>query len=336
MHSWIALSLFVAVASAASITYQDIIFEEWAAFKAEHNKRYADSNEESFRMKVFMENKHKIAKHNQRASNGLHTYSLGMNKYGDMLHHEFVATMNGFKRDLSAPKQNGSLFMSPHNVAVPTDVDWREKGYVTEVKDQGQCGSCWAFSTTGALEGQHFRKTGKLVSLSEQNLVDCSKKFGNNGCEGGLMDNGFAYIKENHGIDTEESYPYEAKELRCRYKKREIGAQDTGFVDIPQGSESHLQQALATVGPVSIAIDASHESFQFYKDGVYDEVECSSEDLDHGVLAVGYGIDQESGSAFWIVKNSWGPTWGRDGYVYMTRNKGNQCGVASSASYPLV
>jgi len=316
--------------------YQDIIFEEWAAFKAEHNKRYADSNEESFRMKVFMENKHKIAKHNQRASNGLHTYSLGMNKYGDMLHHEFVATMNGFKRDLSAPKQNGSLFMSPHNVAVPTDVDWREKGYVTEVKDQGQCGSCWAFSTTGALEGQHFRKTGKLVSLSEQNLVDCSKKFGNNGCEGGLMDNGFAYIKENHGIDTEESYPYEAKELRCRYKKREIGAQDTGFVDIPQGSESHLQQALATVGPVSIAIDASHESFQFYKDGVYDEVECSSEDLDHGVLAVGYGIDQESGSAFWIVKNSWGPTWGRDGYVYMTRNKGNQCGVASSASYPLV
>ncbi|KAI1287046.1 Cathepsin L [Halotydeus destructor] len=336
MRTWIAVSLLVAVASAASITYRDVIEEEWEAFKAAHGKVYPDINEESFRKKVFMENKHKIAKHNQRASNGLHTYSLAMNKYGDLLHHEFVSTMNGFRRNPEAPKQNGSMFMTPHNVVVPKDVDWRDQGYVTPVKDQGQCGSCWSFSTTGALEGQHFRKTGKLVSLSEQNLVDCSKKYGNNGCEGGLMDNAFSYIRENHGIDTEESYPYEGKEGRCRYKKRDSGADDTGFVDIPQGSEKHLVQALASVGPVSVAIDASHESFQFYKKGVYDETECSSEDLDHGVLAVGYGTDEESSQDYWIIKNSWGPSWGDEGYVLMARNKQNQCGVATSASYPLV
>lgn len=144
------------------------------------------------------------------------------------------------------------------------------------------------FPKTGALEGQNFRKTGKLVSLSEQNLVDCSKKFGNNGCEGGLMDNAFAYIKENHGIDTEASYPYVGHEGRCHFRRATIGATDTGFVDIPAGSETHLQQALGTVGPVSVAIDASHESFQFYKEGVYNEEECSSEELDHGVLAVSW------------------------------------------------
>jgi len=319
------------------ITSKDIVEEEWALFKARYGKQYTDPSEESFRFKIFLENKHKIAKHNTRAANnGGPTFTLGMNKYGDMLHHEFVSVMHGFKRAADGPVHNGSVYLAAANVVLPREIDWREKGYVTPVKDQGQCGSCWSFSTTGALEGQHFRKTGQLVSLSEQNLVDCSKKYGNNGCEGGLMDNAFAYIKENHGIDTEASYPYTGHEGKCHYKRASIGATDSGFVDIPAGSETHLQQALGTVGPVSVAIDASHESFQFYKEGVYDEEECSSEDLDHGVLAVGYGTDEESGLDYWLVKNSWGPTWGQQGFVKMVRNKKNQCGIASSASYPLV
>nr|prf Cys protease [Drosophila melanogaster] len=229
----------------------------------------------------------------------------------------------------------GVTFISPAHVTLPKSVDWRTKGAVTAVKDQGHCGSCWAFSSTGALEGQHFRKSGVLVSLSEQNLVDCSTKYGNNGCNGGLMDNAFPYIKDNGGIDTEKSYPYEAIDDSCHFNRAQVGATDRGFTDIPQGDEKKMPEAVATVGPVSVAIDASHESFQFYSEGVYNEPQCDAQNLDHGVLVVGFGTD-ESGEDYWLVKNSWGTTWGDKGFIKMLRNKENQCGIASPSSYPLV
>lgn len=219
-------------------------------------------------MKIFMENKQRIAKHNSRYFMGHHSYMLEMNHYGDLLTHEFTGMMNGYRRDLK-PKTGllGASFISAANVELPKTVDWREKGAVTPVKNQGQCGSCWSFSATGALEGQNFRKTGKLVSLSEQNLIDCSTSYGNHGCNGGLMDFAFKYIKDNGGIDTEESYPYEGEDDSCRYNKKNKGATDVGFVDIPQGDEEALKNAIATIGPCSIAIDASQPSFQFYKEG---------------------------------------------------------------------
>ncbi|OQR72236.1 cathepsin L isoform 4 [Tropilaelaps mercedesae] len=241
--------------------------------------------------------------------------------------------MNGLLRVNRTRK--GSTWIEPQSVNLPRHVDWRERGAVTPVKNQGHCGSCWSFSTTGSLEGQMFRKTGKLVSLSEQNLIDCSGDFGNKGCNGGLMDNAFDYIRENRGIDTEQSYPYEGKMGKCRYSRKHKAGEDTGFVDIPSGDELALTKALATVGPISIAVDASHSSFQFYHDGVYDPPECDNHTLDHGVLAVGYGTTEE-GDDYYIVKNSWGTTWGNEGYILMARNVDNECGVATQASYPLV
>merc|ERR1719367_2004434 len=282
-------------------------------------------------MKIYMENKQKIAKHNTRYHKGHHAYKPEMNHYGDLLAHEFQAMMNGYRNDLRENRTLlGATYISPANVDLPKMVDWRDSGAVTGVKNQGQCGSCLSFSATGSLEGQHFRKTGKLVSLSEQNLVDCSTKYGNHGCSGGLMDLAFKYIRDNHGLDTEQSYPYEGQDDRCQFKRSDVGADDKGYVDVPTGDEEALMKAIATVGPVSVAIDASHRSFQFYSHGIYDEPDCSPQALDHGVLAVGYG------PGYFLVKNSWGETWGDGGYVKMTRNGQNQCGIASSASYPLV
>ncbi|EYC05933.1 hypothetical protein Y032_0079g1264 [Ancylostoma ceylanicum] len=182
-----------------------------------------------------------------------------------------------------------------------------------------------AFSATGALERQHARASGQMVSFSEQNLVDCSTKYGNHGCNGGLMDLTFEYIKDNHGIDTEESYPYVGRDMKCHFKKKDFGAVDNGCVDLPEGDEKALKIAVATQGPISIAIDAGHRTLQLYKKGVYYDEECSCEELDHGVLLVGYGTDPGAGD-YWPVKNSWGTGWGEKGYIRIARNRNNQRG----------
>lgn len=327
--------LILAVTMVAATSAAQSPLREWIRFKQTHAKVY-EQNEDKVRFNLWRNSAALVAKHNAEADQGKHTYWLSVNKYADMSSAEFVKVFNGHNATLREESNVGSNIQFVHNdnLQVPDSVDWRTEGYVTPVKNQAQCGSCWAFSTTGSLEGQHFKKTGKLVSLSEQNLVDCSAKTGNQGCNGGLMDQAFKYIKENAGIDTEASYPYEGKDGSCRFQAQSVGATDTGFVDVRSKDEDALKQAVGTIGPVSVAIDASHVSFQLYSHGVYHQNFCSETRLDHGVLVVGYGT--ESSADYWLVKNSWGATWGEEGYIKMSRNRKNNCGIASSASYPLV
>jgi len=330
----ISVLAVLAIAFSCTLAIDVTLNQHWKLWKSANNKRYSDA-EEHVRRAIWESNLQKVQDHNLQADLGVHSYWLGMNKYADMTISEFVKVMNGYNVTMRGErKQHRNEFTYNPKLQVPDTVDWRTQGYVTPVKDQGQCGSCWAFSSTGSLEGQHFAKTKSLVSLSEQNLVDCSQKQGNMGCNGGLMDQAFQYIQDNNGIDTEDSYPYEAVDNTCRFKAANVGATDTGFTDIQSQDESALEQAVATVGPISVAIDASHSSFQLYQSGIYNEPACSQTQLDHGVLAVGYGAD--AGKDYWIVKNSWGEGWGDQGYIKMTRNKYNQCGIATAASFPLV
>ena len=216
----------------------------------------------------------------------------------------------------------------------PTSIDWRIKGAVTAVKDQGECGSCWAFSATGALEGMQFIKTKKLPNLSEQNLMDCTNGYGNLGCDGGSSAYAFEYVRDNRGINTQQSYPYTVTNgATCNYKSQSIGATCSGLVDLPEGDEASLLAAVGTKGPVSVALDTSSPEFRSYADGVYTDSACTTTNLDHGMLVVGYGVYRNV--PVWLLKNSWGTSWGVNGYMYLARNAGNMCGVASMASYPL-
>ncbi|XP_043830903.1 procathepsin L-like [Dromiciops gliroides] len=335
MNFYLCLASLCLGIVAAAPQFDYTLDAKWHQWKAQHRRTY-EADEDSWRRATWEKNLRKIEMHNLEYSAGKHSFQMEMNKFGDMTNEEFRQMMNGFRQNRFETKPKGTLFHEPLLLETPKSVDWRDKGYVTPVKNQGQCGSCWAFSATGSLEGQWFHKTGQLVSLSEQNLVDCSTAEGNNGCNGGLMDQAFEYVKENGGIDTEQSYPYEATDSTCRYKPQSSVANVTGFVDIPKGKEEALKKAVATVGPISVGIDASCDSFQFYHSGIYYEPECSSEQLDHGVLVVGYGEDETSGKKYWIVKNSWGEEWGDQGYILMTKDQSNHCGIATAASYPQV
>jgi len=309
--------------------------DTWTAWKMAHGKTY-EVAEEVHRLAVYLENTAKVAKHNA-ANLG---WTMHLNQFADITEKEFGQRLG------LIPKPARQTFGEPHIISgdAPTTMDWRDKNVVTDVKNQGSCGSCWAFSAIVSIEGQQALRTNKLVSLSEQNLVDCVKNINLNntgaccdGCQGGLMDDAFEYIisKQSGGIDTEASYGYKGRNGDCAFSAANIGATIIGYKDITAGSEDALKDAVGTIGPISVGVDASL-SWQLYGGGVMSPkplIGCSSNPskIDHGVAVVGYGSD--SGKDYWIVKNSWGGTWGEKGYIRLIQGK-NACGLANTASYP--
>lgn len=285
------------------------------------------------RLSIFNENAYYIYKSNLDTTK---SYRLGINNFTDMTHEEFSKKYLNLKINTKTPHnyRKTQRIFKHKNHSIPKNVDWRASGLVTDVKNQGQCGSCWAFSAVGAIEGQHARHFNQLVSLSEQNLVDCAFKYNCDGCNGGFPDMAMKYVENNSGIDTELSYPYNGHDGTCHYNKSYNGAMVREVVKLPDGSMVDLYQALATVGPLSVCIDAERD-FQMYSSGIFTSSSCSSSMLDHAVLAVGYGISVNK-TKYLIIKNSWGPSWGMDGYIYFSSEIDNMCGVASYVSFPII
>ncbi|CAF95154.1 unnamed protein product, partial [Tetraodon nigroviridis] len=324
-----ALLLSWLCASAAAMFDSDLNVH-WELWKKTHDKMYQSEVEERSRRELWESNLRLINMHNLEASMGLHTYQLGMNHMGDWSQEEIVQA--GTKLTPPSDHQRGLAYFDASGRAdLPATVDWRNKGLVTSVKMQGSCGSCWAFSAAGALEGLLAKTTGKLVDLSPQNLVDCTRKYGNHGCNGGYMHHTFQYVIDNHGIDSEASYPYTGQEGVCRYNPAFRAANCSHYWFLRQGDEGALQEAVATIGPISVGIDATRHQFVYYRSGVYNDPGCS-QTVNHAVLAVGYGTD--NGQDYWLVKNSWGVGFGEDGYIRMARNKNDQCGIAQFPCFP--
>ncbi|XP_072924897.1 procathepsin L-like [Hemitrygon akajei] len=327
------LLLATLLLSVAAVSLIDpALNEDWEKWKLLQEKQYTEE-EEIVRRMVWEKNFRFIEYHNLGYMMGKHTYDLKMNQFGDLTLEEFDKLMNGFRM----PKSRNStqhLLKFRESVEIPQQVDWREMGYVTPVKNQGSCGSCWAFSAVGALEGQTFKKTGKLTSLSEQNLVDCSWKQGNAGCRGGWMENAFLYVHDNNGIDSEFGYPYTGREGTCAYDPRYKASECTNYFFVSHCNEQALAQAVAQVGPISVAVDATHQSFMFYHSGVYYEPNCQQYTMSHAMLVVGYG--STGGLHYWIVKNSYSTQWGDQGYIFMSKDRGNNCGIVTHAVYPVI
>nr|KYP45866.1 Vignain [Cajanus cajan] len=316
---------------ATSRTLQDAsMYERHEQWMARYGKVYKDPQEREKRFKIFKDNVNYIESFNNAANK---PYKLGINQFADLTNEEFIAPRNRFKGHMCSSIIRTTTFKYENVTAVPSSIDWRQKGAVTPIKDQGQCGCCWAFSAVAATEGIHKLSTGKLISLSEQELVDCDTKGVDQGCEGGLMDDAFKFIIQNHGLNTEAKYPYEGVDGKCNANEAgNDAATITGYEDVPANNEKALQKAVANQ-PVSVAIDASGSDFQFYTSGVFTG-SCGTE-LDHGVTAVGYGVSD--GTEYWLVKNSWGTEWGEEGYIRMQRGVSaaeGLCGIAMQASYP--
>jgi len=323
----------------SQLEYADVSDENvdllWKEYKQEFNKDF-DEEEDAKRKAIFVENMKEINMHNYLFDVNQKSYKIGINEFSHMSYEEFNKTMNGgFVYDNSEIYDdaafNYEVFPSDN---LPESVDHRDSGIVTPVENQGACGSCWTYSALGALESQHAKATGNLIALSKQQLLDCNTA--NYGCRGGWMNVAYRYIMAAGGINTADDYPYAGAQHRnCYFNPNNYVATMSTYVNIPRGDENAMKSAIALHGPVAVAVDASPRDFMRYRSGVMKTDYCSQTAVTHAILAVGYGTDPYEGD-YWLVKNSWGTTWGENGYIKMARNYNNMCGIAGYSSYPKV
>jgi len=299
---------------------------QWMSFKREHKKSYFNEAEEKLRRSTFFENKQKIEEHNRRAAAGEETYYQGLNQLADLTELEFQQQYLGGLGDMRFDADEDQLD-DEKMTGLPDHWNWNDNGAVVPVKNQGSCGSCWTFSTAGALETLNFRKTKRLVSFSEQQILDCAsnRKYGNQGCQGGWPTKAFQYVIDAGGIESTAKYPYLGYQAYCRIYNKPTGGKLRGFVKARPGTEADKKNYIANNGTMSVLVNAG--DWQFYRSGVYNHQYCKYSAVNHAVLLVGYT------PTYWIIKNSWSRNWGEAGYIKLARNL-NMCGVASSAVVP--
>ncbi|XP_028769810.1 ervatamin-B-like [Neltuma alba] len=310
-------------------------FEMFQQWMAEHGRFYPNSEESNTRFQIFQRNLKYITETNAKRSKSTYGYRLGLNKFADMSPEEFTQT---YLRPLEVPaniapaSSSSSYVQQQDSCAPPATMDWRKQGVVTPVKDQRRCGSCWAFGATGALESVHAITTGKLVSLSEQELVDCDPL--SRGCAGGWPHNAFEWVVQNGGISKEEDYPYVARQGRCKANMHDGDkvVKISGYSKIPQSDDALL--CATSKQPVPVAFNAT--DLQFYKSGIYGGENCpeGSTGVTHVALIVGY--DSKDGTDYWIAKNSWGENWGMNGYFFIKRNTNLPHGVCALNAWAYV
>jgi len=308
-------------------------------FKTEFNRQYKDKSEEKMRRKIF---EHRLAKIHRHNKDGTKTWREGVNKFTDMTDAE-LKSFRGLRSGLLAKQKNEKRAAPKHlpefdpQTWQGANVDWRTKGVVTDVKDQSMCGSCWTFGTAEEIESDYALKTGKLVVLSEQQILDCTPNpndcGGTGGCGGGTVELAAARIMVMGGLSLESDYPYVSgggSNFPCDMKKFKPAVKVANFFVLPSNSPGPVLQHVGTNGPLAISVDAS--AWSGYESGVFDGCNNDSPDIDHAVQLVGFGTDSSAGYDYWLVRNSWGDGYGEEGYIRLRRYATPPCGFDTTPS----